>query len=74
MKQRQIYIVKYSINYPSGKKYQTKENVLALSEYGARCKIEWLHSNRELDIISINSTNKFIGSAIYEDIKTIGDF
>jgi hypothetical protein len=73
MKRRINYTVIYSINYPSGKKWTTKKNVYALSEYGAIEVIKWLNSNNNIDIKSITA-NGYVGDFINEDKRTLGDF
>jgi hypothetical protein len=73
MKKRQIFQVKYSINYPSGKKWVEIKNVYALSEYGAIEIIKWLKSSYDISVISVNSLG-YVGSPIYENKSVLGDF
>jgi hypothetical protein len=73
MKKRQIFQVKFSINFPSGKKWIGMKNVCALSEYGAIEMIKWLKSSYDISVMSVNSFG-YVGSPIYEDRSTLGDF
>jgi hypothetical protein len=73
MKKRQIFQVKFSINYPSGKKWIGTKDVFALSEYGAIEMIKWLKSSYNVFIISVNSLG-YVGSPIYENKSILGDF
>jgi len=73
MKKRQIFQVKFSINYPSGTKWISIKDVYALSENGAIEMIKWLKSPYDISIISINSLG-YVGNPIYEDRLTLGDF
>jgi len=73
MKKRQIFQVKFSINYKSGIKWVSIKDVYALSEYGAVQMIKWLKSDYDISIISINSLG-YVGNPIYEDKNTLGDF
>jgi hypothetical protein len=72
-KTRQIFQVKFSINYPSGKKWIDTRDVYALSEYGAIEIIKWLKSSSDISIISVKSLG-YVGSPIYGDRSTLGDF
>ena len=72
-RRHQEFIVKYSINYPSGKKWITEKSVYAYSELGARDTIEWLRSGRDITIISITPTYKYVGFPEYPDNHCVGD-
>jgi hypothetical protein len=73
MKKRQIFQVKFSINYPSGKKWIGIKDVYALSEYGAIEMIKWLKSSYDISVMSVNSLG-YVGSPIYENRSVLGDF
>jgi len=70
---RQIFKVKYCINYDSGKKWTNTEEVTALSELGAISLIKWERYPCDVSIISVTSLG-YVGSEIYEDKRTLGDF
>ena len=72
MKQGHRYLVEYQINYPSGKKWKTKCEQIALSERGAIEIVKWLKSNYSITILSV----QFIGFTGYitYDSKTLGCF
>jgi hypothetical protein len=69
----QQFIVKYSINYPSGKKWFTKREAWGITELGAIDTIEWLHKPNDISIISIERTGKYSPSAVYGGNHTIGE-
>lgn len=69
----QLFIVKYSINYPSEKKWITKEEVYAITELGAKDVIRWLRSSRDISIISVEPTYKYTQYACYGDNHTVGE-
>ena len=73
MKKRQIFQVRFCVNYSSGKKWIDIEDVCALSEYGAIEMIKWLKSPYDISIISVNSLG-YVGSPIYENRSVLGDF
>ena len=72
-KRMQEFIVKYSINYPSGKKWITKNEVYAITELGAKDVIKWLRSSSDISIISVESTGKYTPHACYGDNHTVGE-
>ena len=72
-KRMRIFIVKYSINYPSGKKWVTEKEVYGITELGAIDTIKWLHSNKNTSIISVTPTNKYSALAVYGDNHTVGE-
>lgn len=74
MKRRQEFIVFYRINYKSGKTYETKDVVTALTEFGAREVIEWLKKGLNITILSITPTYKYVGTAINSNNKILGDY
>ena len=69
----QIFIVKYSINYPSGKKWITQDEVYAITELGAKDVIYWLRSNKDISIISVKPTYQYTAYACYGDNHTVGE-
>ena len=69
----QKFIVKYSINHPSGKKWSTKRETYGITRLGAIDTIEWLHSNSDVSIISVEPTGEFSSGAVYGDNHTIGE-
>jgi hypothetical protein len=72
-KRRQIFKVKYCINYDSGKKWTNTEEVAALSELGAISLIKWQRSSYDVSIISVTSLG-YVSSEIYKERRTLGDF
>jgi len=70
---RQIFKVKYCINYDSGKKWTNTEEVTALSELGAISLIKWQRYPCDVSIISVTNLG-YVGSETYEDKRTLGDF
>jgi len=73
MKKQQEFIVKYSINYPSGKKWVTERIAWGITELGAIDTIEWLHSNNNISIISVKATGKYSALAVYGNNHTVGE-
>ena len=73
MKRRTEYLIKYSINYDSGKKWITNRSVSALTEYGAIEIIKWLHSYKDISIINVEIIG-YVGLKIHENRQTLGDF
>ena len=69
----QSFIVKYSINYPSGKKWITQKEVDGITRLGAIDVIEWLHNNKNISIISVEPTGKYSALAVYGDNHTVGE-
>jgi len=69
----QKFIVKYSINYKSGKKWITKRETWGITEQGALDVIYFLHSNRDISIISIEPIYQYSPGACYGDNHTIGE-
>ena len=69
----QKFIVKYSINYPSGKKWITKTEVYGITELGAKDVIYWLNSNKDISIIYVEPTYQYSAFAVYGDNYTIGE-
>jgi hypothetical protein len=72
-KRRQKFIVKFEINYPSGKKWKEQTEVEVYSEIGAEDTIRWLKSGKDISILSIKSTGEYIGKPIYPDNHCVGD-
>ena len=69
----QKFIVKYSINYPSGKKWVTQREVYGITQLGAKDVINWLHSNKDVSIISVEPTFQYSAFAVYGDNHTVGE-
>jgi hypothetical protein len=69
----QKFVVKYSINYPSGKKWTTKREAYGITRFGAIDTIKLLHSNNDISIISVEPTGKYTALAVYGDNHTIGE-
>ena len=75
MQQRQIFLITYQINYASGKKYIIKNSeFLAITEYGAKELLKWQKSNSDITILKVEPTYKYVGQAIKQDFRTLGDF
>ncbi len=68
----QKFIVKYSINHPSGKKWIAQKEVYGITELGAKDVIYWVHSNKNISIISVKSTGQYSPLAIYGHNHTGG--
>ena len=73
MKQRKIFKIKYSVNYPSGKKWITTKEFYALTEYGAIECLKWIFRNKDISVLGIETIG-YVGDAIYEDRATLGDY
>ena len=73
LQKMQVFIVRYSINYPSGKKWITEKKAYGITELGAIDTIEWLHSNKNISIISVKGTGKYSPCAAYGDNHTLGE-
>ena len=69
----QLFIVKYSINYSSGKKWITEKEAYGITKLGAIDTIKWLHSNKDISIISVEPTGKYTALAVYGDNHTVGE-
>ena len=69
----QKFIVKYSINYPSGKKWITEKEAYGITKHGAIDTIKWLHSNRDIFIIYVEPTGKYSAGGGYGDNHTVGE-
>ena len=69
----QKFRVKYSINYPSGKKWFAEKEVYGITQLGAKDVIYWLHSNKDISIISVEPTYKYSALAVYGDNHTVGE-
>ena len=69
----QKFLVKYSINYNSGKKWITKKEAYGITKLGAIDTIKWLHSNNKISIISILPIGKYSESAFYGDNHALGE-
>ena len=75
MQKRQIFLITYSINYPSGKKYIVKNSeYIAITEYGAKQLLKWIRSDSDISIIKVEPTYKYIGEYIKPDFTSLGDF
>ena len=72
-KHMQEFIVEYSINYKSGKKWTSKEKVWGITEFGAIDVIRWIYSSRNISILSVVPTGKYSASACYGDNHTVGE-
>jgi len=73
MKKRKEYLIKYSINYDSGKKWITNRSICALTKYGAIEIIKLLHSYKDISLINVKII-KYVVSAIHKNRQTLGDF
>lgn len=74
---RQYFDVNYEITYPSGKKYKSKERVMAITKHGAEDYVRWLnkpHGGGKFTHLYANPTFEYIGEAIYPDRRTVGDY
>jgi hypothetical protein len=72
----QLFIVKFTINYPSGKKFTAERKAYGITRLGAIDTIKWLYSNYKkttIDIISVTPTGKYSAGAVYGDNHTIGE-
>lgn len=69
----QKFVVKYSINYPSGKKWITEKEAYGITKHGAIDTIKWLHSNRDISIISVEPTYQYSAHSVYGDNHTVGE-
>jgi hypothetical protein len=72
--QRQIFTVSYNIFYNSGANYKGTRDVIAISESGAIDIIKWLFKVRNITIISVIPTFKYIGAPIIPDYEVLGDY
>lgn len=72
-RRQQGFIVKYRFNYPSGKSWTEERNCYAYSEIGARDTIEWIFKGRDISIISITPTGKYVWDYIYPTNHVIGE-
>jgi hypothetical protein len=59
MIRQQQFLVKYSINYPSGKKWVTEKKTMGITKLGAIDRIKWIHSNNDVTIISVEPTGVY---------------
>lgn len=73
-RRHQYFIVKYSINYPSGKKWNTQRECLSYSEIGARQTTEWIHASSNITIHSITPTGRYAGQPVYPSGHVIGEW
>ena len=69
----QEFIVKYQINYPSGKKWVTEKKAWGITQLGAIDKIKWLHSGKDISILSVEPTFNYSALAIYGNNHTVGE-
>jgi hypothetical protein len=75
-RRKQLYRAKYSIHYPSGKKWTEEREFYAYSEIGVMDYIKWLKSIKnddDLYVYFIKGTGKFGGPEIYPDNHCIGE-
>ena len=72
-KRRQYFKVKYRFNYPSGKVWTAQKEVLAYSRAGASDVVKWIFSSRDVTILSIEPTFRYVGEEIYPNNEVIGD-
>lgn len=73
LQRQQEFIVKYSINYPSGKKWITEKKVIGITQLGAIDTIKWLRSNNDITIISVEPTGVYSALAAYGNNHTVGE-
>jgi len=73
LKRHEEFIVKYQINYKSGKKWVETKSVYAYSEFGAIDTIKWLNDNKSITIISIEKGYKYIGKAVFQSNHVLGE-
>ena len=69
----QEFIVKYSINYPSGKKWISQEKVWGITELGAIDVIKFTYKNKDVSILSVEPTYKYSPLAAYGNNHTLGE-
>ena len=72
-KRRQYFKVKYRFNYPSGKVWTDKKEVLAYSEVGASDVVKWMFKSKDITILSVEPKFKYAGKKIYPNNEVIGD-
>jgi hypothetical protein len=73
LQRQQEFIVKYSINYPSGKKWVTERKAMGITRLGAIDTIKWIHSNNDVSIISVEPTGVYSAFAAYGNNHTLGE-
>lgn len=73
-KKRQIFIVDFVIHYNSGATYKNNKEVLSITDNGAIDIVQWLFKAKNMDIISVKPTFKYIGEPIIPDYKVLGDY
>jgi len=59
LQRQQEFIIKYSINYPSGKKWVAERRSMGITKLGAIDRIKWIHSNNDVTIISVEPTGVY---------------
>ena len=72
-RQREYFLVRYRINYKSGKVWITKRETLTYSEIGAEQIVRWLHKGLKITILSIDGTGRYGGLPITPSSHVIGD-
>ena len=72
-RRHQEFVVKYKINYPSGKSFTASYTGYSYSEIGAEDIVRYLRKGRNISIISITPTGKFAKFSSYPDNHCAGD-
>lgn len=73
LQRQQQFIVKYSINYPSGKKWVTEKKTMGITQLGAIDTIKWIHSNNDITIISVEPTGVYGCLFLCGNNHTVGE-
>jgi len=74
MVKRQKFLVKWRIDYPSGKSWYDYKIVIAVTERGAEDVVLWLYANYDITIISVKNTGEYIGGYIEPSRQVLGDY
>ena len=72
-RRHQLFVVRYQINYPSGKKFITQTKTYSYSEIGAKDTVKWLKSSSNITILSVTATGNFGKFSSYPDNHCVGD-
>jgi hypothetical protein len=72
-RQKQKFKVKFTVYYPSGKKWTEERETYAYSEIGVRETIEWLKGSKEVYFHYIRGTGIYGGPEVYPDGQCLGD-
>ena len=67
------FIVKYTINYTSGKKWFDERKVYGITELGAKDVIYSYNKGKDISIISVEPTYEYTKLAVYGDNHTVGE-